>query len=434
MWSMEAQEAYRKATEAITAPWPEMVRRKQSTRSPHWNTKIKTLWDAMRKARIQACRSDLVTDRDTYRAKRKRFQKENRSARRRFERRTEARLRHGGNGVVTEAIRTDTKRREKREREQTSRGDPLNPADFTRFMGAHHDQRQERITLQPFDVPENFTGELIKSIRRSRNNKAPGRDGVHNEMLKLEPGLIAELLGAVWRIIGRSMEYPELWGEGLLAPIYKKGDRVQPENYRPVCMISCARKIVETAIAEAIAKKLKVCGRQFGFEKGLSPSITLKDVDTLVRGRQSRITTLDLTKAYDKVNRRILLEDCDKVLSKGTLAMFSACLQVLRVSSKGDVLGETAEIRLGLPQGTPLSPVLLIIYINDLPLYCRRWVDYGVQTHSRGRAEISLTADDVILHTDDWGGLIEWLDACGRWSCKKGMRWESSKCTVICRT
>lgn len=103
-------------------------------------------------------------------------------------------------------------------------------------------------------------------------------------------------------------------------------------------MLSCARNVVEAAIAESIAKRLKVCGRQFGFHNGMSSPITLTDVAALVRGGQNRIPTLDLTKAYDTVNRKLLLENCENVLSKGPLAIVSACLQVLRVSPKGDLL------------------------------------------------------------------------------------------------
>lgn len=106
-------------------------------------------------------------------------------------------------------IRTDGRRRQQREKEQAAKGAPLNPADFTRFMETHQDQRQENIILQPITVPESFTSEIERSIKRSRNNKVPGRDGVHNEMLKIEPALTADLFRAVWCIIRRTTEYPE---------------------------------------------------------------------------------------------------------------------------------------------------------------------------------------------------------------------------------
>lgn len=81
-----AQEADLRATRVITDPWTEMVKRKQSTTCSYWNAKIKIMWNEMQKARIKARSSGLETDKEADREKRKRFQKENRLARRRFER------------------------------------------------------------------------------------------------------------------------------------------------------------------------------------------------------------------------------------------------------------------------------------------------------------------------------------------------------------
>lgn len=150
-------------------------------------------------------------------------------------------------------------------------------------------------------------------------------------MLKTEPELLAELQAEELALVGRTKEYPETWQDGLLIPIYKKGEREKPQNYRPVCMLSSARKVLETPSEGTMAKKLTICGRQFGFQKGLSPKITLTDVDTVVRRGQDRIPTLDLTKAYDKVNSKTLMEGCETVLGRETTKMLTAFLQLLGV-------------------------------------------------------------------------------------------------------
>lgn len=74
-----------------------------------------------------------------------------------------------------------------------------------------------------------------------------------------------------------------------------------PQNYRPFCMLSCARKVIETVNAEQIARILPIFGRQFGFQRGFSPPITLMELDSIVKEGNNRIATLDLKKAYDKV-------------------------------------------------------------------------------------------------------------------------------------
>lgn len=49
-----------------------------------------------------------------------------------------------------------------------------------------------------------------------------------------------------------------------------------------------------------------------------------------------------------------------------------------------------------------MSPILFVIYIDDLRQYCERTEDNEVQTDGVGKAEILLTADDVILHKRKW--------------------------------
>lgn len=263
------QEVFQEVTKAIIRPWVEMIKRKPEMRSPHWNTKLHTLWKAMQKARRAAKRSGLDADRSRYVEKRNNFERENRRFRRSFERKTEARIRKGDNDLVAGAIKTDARRRKEREKEQTAQSDPINPADFTTFMGSYHDQEQELVELQPFVTPEDLANDIERSIKKSRHNKAPGSDGVHNEVLKANAGAIAKLLTETWALIGRVSKCPEEWKQGLLTPIFKKGERALPQNYRPICMLSCARKVIETAIAERIARNMPIFGRQFGFQRVL---------------------------------------------------------------------------------------------------------------------------------------------------------------------
>lgn len=112
------------------------------------------LWRAMVRTRKKIKNSGLMADRMAFEEKQSRFQEESRRQRRRFAQITEERLNKGEHDAVTEAIRTGARKRRNREREQTSKGDPLNTADFTEFMGTHHDQRQERKNLGHFTMYE----------------------------------------------------------------------------------------------------------------------------------------------------------------------------------------------------------------------------------------------------------------------------------------
>lgn len=86
--------------------------------------------------------------------------------------------------------------------------------------------------------------EIEVSLHRARPNKPPGRDGIHNEMLKIEITLLTDLLLETWTLIGRTSLYPEDLQVDLPTPIYKKGDPKVPMNYRPVFMLSCAQIVI----------------------------------------------------------------------------------------------------------------------------------------------------------------------------------------------
>lgn len=95
------------------------------------------------------------------------------------------------------------------DRLQSSSGELLDPAAFTNFMGNHHDQNQTEIIMTGLQVTGKMKVGIKRSIKRSRPNKSLGRDGIPNEMLKVEPELLAELLYEVWTLVGRTQVCPK---------------------------------------------------------------------------------------------------------------------------------------------------------------------------------------------------------------------------------
>lgn len=119
-------------------------------------------------------------------------------------------------------------------------------------------------------------------------------------MLKVDIPLITDLIVETWKLVFRTKSYLEDWKVSFLTPIFKKGDSEVPMNYSPVCMLSCIRKVIESAIADRILKETQIGGRKFGFQRVLSFSVTLLNVDAVVRAGRNISATLDLSKAVIK--------------------------------------------------------------------------------------------------------------------------------------
>lgn len=85
--------------------------------------------------------------------------------------------------------------------------------------------------------------ELEQAIKNSKNKKAPGQDGINTELLKYIPdGMkfrLLNILNQCWQ----QKKIPEEWKTSLIVPIFKKGDKTKPENYRGISLLNSVYKL-----------------------------------------------------------------------------------------------------------------------------------------------------------------------------------------------
>ena len=83
-------------------------------------------------------------------------------------------------------------------------------------------------------------GEIVKCIRKLKNNKTGGSDGLVGELLKYAgSGMVCLLDSVVWH----EETVPRQWREGLILNLFKKGDREDPGNYRGITLLSVVGKV-----------------------------------------------------------------------------------------------------------------------------------------------------------------------------------------------
>ena len=160
--------------------------------------------------------------------------------------------------------------------------------------------------------------ELKDAIRSLANGKAVGSDEVSVELFKItlngNPALRWRLFDIVVRIWSGG-EVPQQWKDASIMVLHKKKDRTECGNYRGILLVAHAGKILPKFIARRSSEYCERVGILPEEPSGFQPNRSTTDMMFVIRriqelARKKRIPLyvcfVDLTKAYDSVDRTLL--------------------------------------------------------------------------------------------------------------------------------
>ena len=227
----------------------------------------------------------------------------------------------------------------------------------------------------------NFTiteKEIINAIYSLKSNKSPGYDGMPNELLKscLSKKHLLLLYKKMFNLILSTGVYPTVWQLSTLTPIYKKGDKTDPNNYRGIAVSTSLSKLLSLILNNRLSAFLKenniIPENQIGFQKGHRTTDHIFAIKTIIDKYLWKLNQrvyacfVDFKKAFDTIWRKGLIF---KMLSNGIggnflnliISMYSQVKYCIKCANGG--LTDEFSTERGLKQGGILSPNLFNIYI-----------------------------------------------------------------------
>ena len=218
-----------------------------------------------------------------------------------------------------------------------------------------------------------------KMLLNLNANKAADPDELHGKLLKNTAKESAPLLQAIFQCSIESGEIPEAWKKATISPVYKKSDRSDPANYRPVSLTCISCKILEHIINRHIR---------------------------------------------DHLDKHNILADAQHGFRKRRSCETQLLLRTQKVVVEG-ASSDPSPVKSGVPQGSVLGPLLFLLFINDLAEHTS--------------STVRLFADDcvmyksvkTILSIQDCEVLQNDLDQLHQWEKRWQLRFNARKCNIM---
>ena len=229
-----------------------------------------------------------------------------------------------------------------------------------------------------FNLPAVTPEMVIDEFKRLKIKHSTDNIGISTAFLASFINEISAILAHIFNISFRSGVLPKQFKIAKVVPISKGGDETNPNNYRPISLLSVFSKIHERIAASELKFFLLdneiINLNQFGFQQNNStfhPMMHLLDTvgDAINENEYTLAIFCDLSRAFDMVPIDLLLKKLESNGIRGTsLKWFESYLRDrVQYVKVGNSNSSCQNVKSGVPQGSVMGPILFLIFFNDLP-------------------------------------------------------------------
>jgi exonuclease III len=249
--------------------------------------------------------------------------------------------------------------------------------------------------------------EVYQAILQQNLNTAPGIDGIPIEFYHAHARQLTPTLLRAFNNWTKNGELQLSQKTGIIILIYKKGDRNDLQNYRPISLTCCDIKIFTTILTNRLQQCIKeiIQADQTGFIQGRTIHTNIRTVEDLwIYAIKNHISGgllfLDQFKAFDLTNREFMYACLDHF---GAGSNMKNMIKMVYNGLKSQViingwLTPAFDIGRGVRQGDPLSPILFNIGIETLANAFRHSTIYkGIDLPGKDNIKVLMYADDTLI-------------------------------------
>ena len=286
------------------------------------------------------------------------------------------------------------------------------------------------------DVPLVTQEEVQRKLLEMRALAAPGPDGIMAQCLQASRSVIVPCLTELFQRMLQLGVHPASWKTARVLPIPKLGaDPHAAKGYWPIALLNVLSKVMESLMKDRMSYVLEtrnlLSNCQQGFCQTRSTELALwRFVSSATFALKTRCRcvaiALDIQSAYDTVDHTALLWKLrQKTIPRYMVAWTRAFLEHRTVVLRVNDSEFPYTIQAGVPQGSPLSPTLFLVFVDDLLHQLSRVV------HCQAFADDMFIWDIVSTRGPCPPGVQNALHLVETWSDEWGMTFNVAKCQAI---